>query len=70
MNFVVIDIIKWNDLFNDKYSFKNISIFLNKGMLLFVLNEEEIILFICIIEVKIVVELGFNLQIDVDVKLL
>ena len=42
MNFAVIDTIKWNDLPNDKHSSKNISIPLNKGMLLSVLNEEEI----------------------------
>ena len=38
MNFAVIDTIKWNDLPNDKHSSKNISIPLNKGMLLARMN--------------------------------
>ena len=68
MNFAVIDIIKWNDLPNDKHSSKNISIPLNKGMLLSVLNEEEITPSTRTIEVKIAAESGFNPQTDVDVK--
>ena len=68
MNFAVIDTIKWNDLPNDKHSSKNISIPLNKGMLLSVLNEEEITPSTRTIEVKIAAESGFNPQTDVDVK--
>lgn len=68
MNFAVIDTIKWNDLPNDKHSSKNISIPLNKGMLLSVLNEEEITSSTRTIEVKIAAESGFNPQTDVDVK--
>jgi hypothetical protein len=68
MNFAVIDTIKWNDLANDKHSSKNISIPLNKGMLLSVLNEEEITPSTRTIEVKIAAESGFNPQTDVDVK--
>ena len=36
------EVLNGNDLPNDKHSSKNISIPLNKGMLLSVLNEEEI----------------------------
>ena len=68
MNFAVIDTIKWNDLPNDIHSSKNISIPLNKGMLLSVLNEEEITPSTRTIEVKIAAESGFNPQTDVDVK--
>ncbi|MEY8588594.1 glycoside hydrolase family protein [Phocaeicola sartorii] len=68
MNFAVIDTIKWNDLPNDKHSSKNISIPLNKGMLLSVLNEKEITPSTRTIEVKIAAESGFNPQTDVDVE--
>lgn len=68
MNFAVIDTIKWDDLPNDKHSSKNIGIPLNKGMLLSVLNEEEITPSTRTIEVKIAAEEGFNPQTDVDVK--
>ena len=68
MNFAVIDTIKWNDLPNDKHSSKNISVPLNKGMLLSVLNEKEITPSTRTIEVKIAAEEGFHPQTDVDVK--
>ena len=68
MNFAVIDTIKWNDLPNDKHSSKNISVPLNKGMLLSVLNEKEITPSTRTIEVKIASEEGFHPQTDVDVK--
>ncbi len=68
MNFAVIDTIKWNDLANDKHSSKNISIPLNKGMLLSVLNKQEIISSTPVIEVKIAAEEDFNPQTDVDVS--
>ena len=41
-NFAVIDTIKGEDLPNDKHSSKNICIPLNKGLRLFVLNEDTI----------------------------
>lgn len=68
MNFAVIDTVKWNDLPNDKHSSKNISIPLNKGMLLSVLNEKGITSSTRAIEVKITAEEGFNPQTDVDVE--
>ena len=68
MNFAVIDTIKWNDLPNDKHSSKNISIPLNKGMLLSVLNEKEITPSTRTIEVKIAAEEGFCPQTDIDIK--
>ena len=68
MNFAVIDTIKWNDLPNDNHSSKNISIPLNKGMLLSVLNEKQITPSTRTIEVKIAAEEGFNPQTEVDVK--
>lgn len=68
MNFAVIDTIKRNDLPGDKHSSKNISIPLNKGMLLSVLNEKEITPSTRTIEVKIAAEEGFNPQTDVDVE--
>ncbi len=68
MNFAVIDTIKWNDLPNDNHSSKNISIPLNKGMLLSVLNEKEITPSTRTIEVKIAAEEDFHPQTDVDIK--
>lgn len=68
MNFAVIDTIKWEDKPNDNHSSKNISIPLNKGMLLSVLNEKPIIPSTRTIEVKISAEEGFNPQTDVDVN--
>lgn len=67
MNFAVIDTIKGNDLPNDKHSSKNISIPLNKGMLLSVLNEKEITPSTRTIEVEIAAEEDFHPQTDVDV---
>lgn len=68
MNFAVIDTIKWEDKPNDNHSSKNISIPLNKGMLLSVLNEKQITPSTRSIEVKISAEEGFNPQTDVDVN--
>ncbi|WP_300700412.1 glycoside hydrolase family protein [Bacteroides sp.] len=68
MNFAVIDTIKWEDQPNDNHSSKNISIPLNKGMLLSVLNEKQITPTTRTIEVKISAEEGFNPQTDVDVN--
>ena len=46
-NFAVIDTIKWEDLPGDRHSSKNISIPLNKGLLLEVLNTEPTIILHC-----------------------
>lgn len=68
MNFAVIDTIKWDDLPNDKHSSKNISIPLNRGMLLTVLNKKEITASTRMIEVRIAAEKNFNPQKDIDVS--
>ena len=68
INFAVIDTIKWQDLPNDNHSSKNISIPLNKGLLLEVLNRETITADTKTIEVRIRAEQGFNPQKDIDVK--
>lgn len=68
MNFAVIDTIKWDDLPNDKHSSKNISIPLNRGMLLTVLNKKEITASTRTIEVRIAAEKNFNPQKDIDVS--
>ena len=67
-NFAVIDTIKWEDLPNDRHSSKNIGIPLNKGLLLEVLNQEEITENTSRIEVRIQGEEGFNPQTDLDLK--
>lgn len=67
-NFAVIDTIKWEDLPNDRHSSKNISIPLNKGLMLEVLNQEEITPSTKRIEVRIKGEEGFNPQTDLDIK--
>lgn len=67
MNFAVIDTVKWHDLPNDKHSSKNISIPLNKGLLLSVLNEKPITSSTAVIEVKISAEEGFDPQTEIDV---
>lgn len=67
-NFAVIDTIKWEDLPNDRHSSKNIGIPLNKGLLLEVLNQEEITAKTKRIEVRIKGEKGFNPQTDLDIK--
>ena len=56
--------IKWEDLPNDRHSSKNISIPLNKGLLLEVLNQEKITAKSKLIEVRIKGEEGFNPQTD------
>ena len=66
-NFAVIDTIKWEDLPNDRHSSKNIGIPLNKGLLLEVLNTEEITAKTKRIEVRIKGEEGFNPQTDLDI---
>ena len=67
-NFAVIDTIKWEDLPNDRHSSKNIAIPLNKGLLLEVLNQEEITASTKRIEVRIKGEEGFNPQTDLNIE--
>lgn len=66
-NFAVIDTIKWEDLPGDRHSSKNISIPLNKGLLLEVLNTEHITASTKRIEVKVRAEEGFNPHTDLDI---
>lgn len=66
-NFAVIDTIKWEDLPGDRHSSKNISIPLNKGLLLEVLNTESITASTKRIEVKVRAEEGFNPHTDLDI---
>lgn len=67
-NFAVIDTLKWEDLPNDRHSSKNISIPLNKGLLLEVLNKKEITASTKHIELRIKAEDGFYPQTDLDVE--
>ena len=67
-NFAVIDTLKWEDLPNDRHSSKNIGIPLNKGLLLEVLNQEEITAKTQHIKVRVKGEEGFNPQTDLDLK--
>lgn len=68
MNFAVIDTVKWEDQPNDRHSSKNISIPLNRGLLLSVLTEKEITPSTRTIEVRIAAEEGFDPQTEVDVQ--
>lgn len=67
MNFAVIDTVKWEDKPCDRHSSKNICIPLNKGLLLEVLNEQEITTATKKIELRILAEPGFDPQEEVDV---
>ena len=67
MNFAVIDTLKWEDKPNDRHSSKNISIPLNKGVLLEVLTKKEITASTKAIELRIIAEPGFDPQKDVDI---
>ncbi|MFI3321771.1 MAG: glycoside hydrolase family protein [Rikenellaceae bacterium] len=67
-NFAVIDTAKHDDLMNDNHSSKNISIPLNKGMLLTILDTKPYNYLSKTITVKISAEQGFNPQTDVDVN--
>lgn len=66
-NFAVIDTLKWEDLPGDRHSSKNISIPLNKGLLLEVLNAEPITASTKRIEVKVRGEEGFDPSTDLDI---
>lgn len=65
-NFAVIDTLKNEDLPNDNHSSKNISIPLNPGLLLTVLNTKPITPNTKTIHVKIAAEEGFDPQKDID----
>lgn len=67
-NFAVIDILKHEDLPNDNHSSKNISIPLNPGLLLTVLDTKPITPNTKTIRVKIAAEEGFNPQTDIDLN--
>lgn len=67
-NFAVIDTLKHFDLPNDNHSSKNISIPLQKGMLLEMLNTKPFDKKTTKIEVRIKAEEGFNPQTEVDVN--
>ena len=67
-NFAVIDTLKNEDKPFDHHSSKNISIPLNPGLLLTILDEKPIISGTKTIRVKIQAEEGFNPQKDIDVN--
>lgn len=67
-NFAVIDTLKNEDLPNDNHSSKNISIPLNPGLLLTVLDTKPITPNTKTIRVKIVAEEGFDPQTDIDLN--
>lgn len=67
-NFAVIDTLKNEDLPNDNHSSKNISVPLNPGLLLAILDTKPITTKTKTIRVKISVEEGFNPQTDIDLN--
>jgi len=67
-NFAVIDTLKAEDKANDNHSSKNISIPLNPGVLLTILDKKPITSKTAAIRVKIAAEKGFNPHTDVDVE--
>jgi len=67
-NFAVIDTLKHEDKPFDRHSSKNISIPLNPGLLLTILDEKPITPGTKTIRVKIQAEKGFNPQTDMDVN--
>lgn len=67
-NFAVIDTLKNEDLPNDNHSSKNISIPLNPGLLLTVLDTQPVTDKTKAIRVKIAAEKGFNPQTDIDLN--
>ena len=66
-NFAVIDTLKAEDKANDNHSSKNISIPLNPGVLLTILDNKPITSKTQTIRVKIAAEKGFNPQTDIDI---
>jgi hypothetical protein len=67
-NLAVIDILKHEDKANDNHSSKNISIPLNPGLLLTILDKAPITTATKTIRVRIAAEEGFNPHADVDVN--
>ncbi|KKB49666.1 hypothetical protein HMPREF1212_02825 [Parabacteroides sp. HGS0025] len=67
-NFAVIDTLKHEDLPNDNHSSKNISIPLNPGLLLTVLDTKPITPNTKTIRIKIAAEEGFDPQTDIDLN--
>jgi hypothetical protein len=67
-NFAVIDTLKKEDKPNDNHSSKNISIPLNPGLLLAILDKQPITPATKTIRVKIFAEKGFNPHTDVDIQ--
>lgn len=67
-NFAVVDTLKVEDLPNDNHSSKNISIPLNPGLLLTVLDTKPITPKTKTIRVKIAAEEGFDPQTDIDLN--
>jgi hypothetical protein len=66
-NFAVIDTLKKEDQSNDNHSSKNISIPLNPGLLLAILDKQPITPATKTVRVKIFAEKGFNPHTDVDI---
>jgi hypothetical protein len=69
-NFAVIDTLKAEDKANDNHSSKNISIPLNPGVLLTLLDKKPITPNTKTIRLKITAEKGFNPQTDIDISTL
>jgi hypothetical protein len=67
-NFAVIDTLKKDDQPNDNHSSKNISIPLNPGLLLAILDKQPITPATKTIRIKIFAEKGFNPHTDVDIQ--
>lgn len=67
-NFAVIDTLKNEDFPNDNHSSKNISVPLNPGLLLTVLDTKPITSKTKTIRVKIAAEEGFDPQTDIDLN--
>lgn len=67
-NFAVIDTLKHDDKPFDNHSSKNISIPLNSGLLLTILDEKPITARTRTIRLKIQAEEGFNPQADIDIN--
>jgi hypothetical protein len=66
-NFAVIDTLKKEDKANDNHSSKNISIPLNPGLLLAILDKQPISKATKTVRVKIFAEKGFNPHTDIDI---
>lgn len=67
-NFAVIDVLKLNDVGNDNHSSKNISIPLNKGLLLNILNKNKINSKTKKVELEIKAEDDFNPNTEINVN--